>query len=161
MFAIVTDATSNITPALVERYGIDVIPFSYMCEGVEYLSTPELFDGPAYYDGIRQGKVFTTSQVAPQRFVDFFTPLLQEGKDILFISLSSGVSGSYQSACMAAEELKETFPDRSIALIDSLGAGFGETVLAVRASELRAAGKSFAETVDAVRAVVPQLVQVL
>ncbi len=160
MFAVVADAASNITPALLDRYDISVIPFTYMCEGKEYLSTPSLFDGPAYYNGIRQGKVFTTSQVTPQRFIDHFTPLLQEGKDIIFISLSSGVSGSFQSAQMAASELKDAFPDRSIALIDSLGAGFGETILAIQAAELREAGKSFEETVAAVRATVPRLVQV-
>ncbi len=160
MFAVLTDTASNITTALLERYDIAAIPFTYICDGQEYLSTPEAFDGPAYYDRIRQGLMPTTSQVTPQRFVEFFTPYLQEGNDIIFISLSSGVSGSFQSACIAAEELKEAYPDRTVAVIDSLGAGFGETVLAVCASQFRAEGKSFAETVAAVQALVPKLVQV-
>ena len=146
-FAIITDSAGNLPTPLANKLDILVIPFSYYIDGKEYTcDDTESFDGKAYYDSIRAGTVVTTSQVTPQKYVDIFEPILQSEKDILFIGLSSGVSGSFASAGIAAAQLREHYPHRIIELIDSLGASLGEGLLAIRAAELRSEGKSLQET---------------
>ena len=73
------------------------------------------------------GEDAKTSQVTVQQYLDFFKGFLEEGKDVLHIALSSGISGTYNSACVAAEELKEEYPDRKLYVVDSYAAsaGFG------------------------------------
>lgn len=146
-FAIVTDTSANIPTPLAKRLDITVIPFSYFIDGLEHtcLDT-EAFDGKAYYDAIRGGTLVTTSQVTPQRYIEWFSPILEKGEDILFVGLSSGVSGSYQSAVMARIQLASKYPDRDIQLVDSLGASLGEGLLAIKAAYLRDAGKSLKDT---------------
>ena len=150
-FAIVTDTSANIPTPLAKKLDITVIPFSYFIDGKEYtcLDT-EAFDGRSYYDSIRSGTVVTTSQVTPQRYIEWFEPILEGGSDILFIGLSSGVSGSFQSAVMARVQLAEKYPDRTILLVDSLGASLGEGLLAIKASDFRKEGKSIKEVFDLV-----------
>ena len=90
-FAIVTDTSANIPTPLAKKLDITVIPFSYFIDGLEHtcLDT-EAFDGKAYYDAIRGGTLVTTSQVTPQRYIEWFSPILEKGEDILFVGLSSG-----------------------------------------------------------------------
>lgn len=146
-FAIVTDTSANIPTPLAKKLDITVIPFSYFIDGLEHtcLDT-EAFDGKAYYDAIRGGTLVTTSQVTPQRYIEWFSPILEKGEDILFVGLSSGVSGSYQSAVMARIQLASKYPDRDIQLVDSLGASLGEGLLAIKAAYLRDEGKSLKDT---------------
>ncbi|MBQ2819823.1 MAG: DegV family protein [Clostridia bacterium] len=146
-FAIVTDTSANIPTPLAKKLDITVIPFSYFIDGQERtcLDT-EAFDGKAYYDAIRGGTLVTTSQVTPQRYIEWFSPILEKGEDILFVGLSSGVSGSYQSAVMARIQLASKYPDRDIQLVDSLGASLGEGLLAIKAAYLRDGGKSLKDT---------------
>ena len=106
---------------------MELIPFSFYYNGEEHRVTSlEQFDGHAYYDMIRAGTDVTTSLVEPQRYIDGFTPLLREGRDILFVGMSSGISGSYASAEVAAATLREEFPERKIRLVDTLSASLGE-----------------------------------
>lgn len=148
-FTIATDTSANLPNYYVKEHGIIVVPFSYYVEGQERTCTDtEGFDGKAYYDLIREGLHVTTSQITPQRFIEYFEPALEKGEDILFVSMSSGVSGSCNSAHIAAEELLEKYPERKIRIIDTIGASLGEGFVAMRAVELRAAGKSFDETAD-------------
>lgn len=148
-FVIATDTSANLQNDYVKEHGIIVVPFSFYIEGQENTCTDtEGFDGKAYYDRIRQGLHVTTSQVTPQRFMEYFEPALMEGKDIIFVSMSSGVSGSCNSAHIAAAELMEKFEGRKIRIIDTLGASLGEGLVAMRAVEWRSAGRSFEETAD-------------
>ena len=118
-----------------------MIPICYQMDGVECTEPPAgKFDGVAYYNALREGIRVTTSQIPPQRYVDFFTPLLSEGGDVLFVGMSSGISGSYQSAEIAAKELRETFPDRRIRLVDTFGASLGEGLLVMLAAKCREEG---------------------
>ena len=141
MYTIVTDTSANLDRALVRQRDIRVIPFSYYIDSAEHtcLDT-EGFDGPAFYSAMRAGMRVTTSQVPPQRYMDAMTPILSEGRDILFVGMSSGISGSFQSACLAADMLRERFPERKLRLIDTLGASLGEGLLAVRAADFRDEG---------------------
>ncbi len=148
-FSILTDATANLDSALAERLDIGVLPFSYFIEGREYncLDT-EGFRCKEFYDGIRRGVEVTTAQINPGKYIDFMEPLLKEERDILFVGLSSGISGSFASAQMARRELLEMYPQRRIELIDSLGASLGEGLLALRAAKCRENGMSLEETAE-------------
>ena len=160
MFAVFTDTSANIDTPMAHQRAITVIPFSYYIDGVEQTCTEtEGFDGKAYYTAMRAGMKVTTSQVTPQRYVDYMTATLEAGQDILFVGLSSGVSGSFQSANLAAAELLEKFPERKIELIDTLGAGLGEGLIALRAAELRDEGVELGEAAAEPRRMVPKMCQ--
>jgi DegV family protein with EDD domain len=93
-----------------------------------------------FYKRIAAGALPTTSQVNVAQFVDFFEPYLAEGKDILHISFSSGLSGTYNSAVVAREQLLQKYPDRKILVVDSLGASSGYGLLVDLAADLRDGG---------------------
>ena len=160
MFAVFTDTSSNIDTPMAKERSITVIPFSYYIDGVEQTCTEtEGFNGKEYYSAMRAGMKVTTSQVTPQRYVDYMSATLEAGQDILFVGLSSGVSGSFQSANLAAAELLEKYPERKIELIDSLGAGLGEGLIALRAAELRDGGMAVTEAAAELRRMVPRMCQ--
>ena len=148
-FVIVTDTSANLPTPYLKEHGVEVIPFTYHINGQEYacLNT-ESFDGPAYYDILRSGTRITTSQIPPQRFLDTFTPILEAGSDILFVSMSSGISGSYASSEIAASELREKYPQRKIRTIDTLAASLGEGILVMHAVDWRDEGLSLDEIAD-------------
>ena len=141
MYEIITDTSANLDAALLRQQGIGVIPFSFYIDGQETRCTDtEQFDTKAFYDGMRRGTPVTTSQLTPQRYLDCFAPLLAAGRDILFVGMSSGISGSYASARMAAAQLQEEFPQRKLRLVDTLSASLGEGLQVLKAAEYRAAG---------------------
>ena len=137
-FTIMTDTSANLPEEYLLQNDIRCIAYSFMIDG----KTPEdfIFDGPRFYGEMRRGRIVTTSQIPPQRYADFFRPELERGHDVLFVSMSSGISGSYNSACIAAEELRAEFPERRLRLVDALGASLGEGLLAVWAVRYRSCG---------------------
>lgn len=160
-FAILTDSASNLTAKQLRDNDITAIPFPYFLRGKECgCDTLETFDDIAFYAALKNGERVTTSQINPQRYIDFMRPLLEAGKDILFIGLSSGISGAFSSAVMAMEQLSEEFPQRKIELVDSLGASLGEGLMVLRAAELRAEGKTIGETAEEVRIHIEKMYQV-
>ncbi len=148
-FSIITDTSANLPTELVLKYDITVTPFSFFLEGQEYTCTDsESFDGPGFYNAMRGGAIVTTSQVNPQRHMDYMEPLLAQGKDILYVGMSSGISGAYSCSEIAATGLAEKSPERKIRLIDPLGASLGEGLLALRAAVCREEGMGLDETAD-------------
>lgn len=148
-FAIITDTSSNLPSDWLNEKKIGVLPFSYYMHEQEYncLDT-NAFDGGTFYNQIRSGVRVTTSQVTPQSYLDHFRPLLENGEDILFVGMSSGISGSYRCAEIAAGELKEAFPERRLRLVDTLSASLGEGILVISAAECRDKGMTVDETAD-------------
>lgn len=146
-FAIVTDTSANLPTELLKANDVAVVPFSYYINDEEFscLDT-SAFDGTEYYNRIREGMSVTTSQVNPQKYIDCWTPFLEKGIDILFIGMSSGISGSFGCAEMAAAQLKEDYPDRTISLVDTLGASLGEGLVVLKGVECRDQGLSLSDT---------------
>lgn len=143
MYLIISDSSANIDIGVLRERKIHIIPFTYFLDGRDCTCTDTTaFDGAAFYEAMRGGTRVSTSQIAPQRYIDFFRPFLESGSDILFIAMSSGLSSSYNSAEIAAAELKEDFPDRKIRLVDALGASLGEGLLALKAADFRDEGIS-------------------
>lgn len=135
-FSIITDTSANLPSKQLKENNVTVVPFSYYVGEKEYtcLDT-DSFNGAEYYDLISNGAKVTTSQINPQRYIDHIEPLLKEEKDVLYVGMSSGISGSYASAEAAAAQLREKYPKRKINLVDTLGASLGEGLLVIKAIE--------------------------
>ena len=149
-FAVFTDACSNLPGAILAGRQIETLPYTYTISGrqITYSGDIDAFDAKEHYDLLRSGELISTSLVNAQQFIDRFRPVLEAGRDVVYIGLSSGISGTYQASCMAAEELREEFPGRTVRTVDSLGAGFGPGLLTLMAADLRSEGKSARETAD-------------
>lgn len=159
-FKIITDSSSNLPTPYLEANGIPQVFLTYSFNGTEYAcKDTETFDGETYYRAIKAGAKVQTSQVVPQQFTDCFTPFLQNGEDILFVSMSSGISGSFNSANIAASELREEFPDRKILLVDTLAASLGEAISVKKAVACREAGMTIEETEAELLRIRPQVYQ--
>ena len=139
-FAVFTDGSANLPGSLLE--GIIVLPSTYTVNGesVTYKGDIENFDMHAYYDGLRAGNVVKTSLLNTELFLTAFEPFLKEGTDIVYIAMSSGISGTYNAARIAAEQLMEQYPERIVHIVDSHGCGFGSGMLAIKAAELSREG---------------------
>ncbi len=155
MFEVFVDSAANIPAEIVKEYGIHVISFVNMVNGEPLVCfqpdlTPEQEreEGHKYYDAIRAGATVTTSLINTQTFEDTFTPYLEKGTDILYISLSHGISGNYNAARMAVEELSERFPERKIRLVDSLNASLAQGILAIYGVERREKGEDLDSIAD-------------
>ncbi len=152
MFEIITDTSANLDCRWLEDNHIRVIPFHYYVDGQDRTCTDtEGFDGPAFYNAMRNGEKVTTSQITPQAYLDVMRPLLDAGHDILFVGMSSGISGSYGAARLAAAQLREEFPERQIETVDTLGASLGEGLLVLRAVERREEGWSLSAAAEELR----------
>lgn len=149
-FAVFTDGCSNLPGIVLQQYHIQTLPFTYTINGqqIVYNGDIESFDAHAHYELLRAGALIQTSLANSQQFMDHFRPVLEAGQDVIYIGMSSGISGTYQAASIAAEELMEQFPDRRVRTVDSLGAGFGPGLLTVLASQLRDTGKTVDEAAD-------------
>ena len=160
-YTVFTDGCSNLPGRLLKELDIRVLPCSYVMDDVPgtYLGDIDAFDTHAYYDKLRSGSVMKTSLLNSQLFMDHFRPELEQGLDVVYVGMSSGISGTIQAARIAAEELEEEFPGRTVRVVDSLGAGFGTGLLSCRASDLRSEGKTAAEAADILDSEVPHLLQ--
>jgi len=156
-YVVVSDSCGDLPPHLAE--GITIIPYIYTLDGKDYHSYLDYREQSVkeFYDTLRTGKMASTTQVTPQRYVEVWEPILQEGKDILYICLSSMLSKSYEMSQMAAMELKEKYPDRTVVTIDSKAACMGIGLLAVKAYEALQAGKSLDEAVSYVSELVQRI----
>lgn len=146
-YQIVTDSTADLTPELIKELDVQVIPLCYMMGGKTYHNIPgggEMTDAE-FYAKLRAGAMSTTTQINSEEFLQVFTPLLEAGRDVLYIAFSSGLSGTCQSAMLAREELKHRFPERRLEVFDSLCASMGEGLLVYHAGKLRQEGKSLDE----------------
>lgn len=135
-FSVFADGTANLPGKLLE--GIQLLPSEYTTDGVSCIYTGDIehFDMPAYYNGLRRGVVVKTSLLNTELFMNTFDPLLQAGNDIIYVAMSSGISGTYNAAHTAAEQLMEKHPGRFVHIVDSHGCGFGNGMLAIKAAEL-------------------------
>ena len=161
MFRIVTDTSSNLPTAYLQAENITVIPFTFHTEsGEQSCMDTASFDAKAFYTAMRNGEKVTTSQIPPQRFVDNIRPMLENGEDVLFVSMSSGISGSYASSKIAANQLAEEFPERKILTVDTYSASLAEGIVVMRAVECRKEGLSIDETYQILRGLRHRIAQI-
>ena len=121
-YVIITDSTTDLPADLIKELDILVLPLSFTIDGNTYEDYSDGRDLPLkdFYNKVRAGKMSVTSQINPEDFIKAFEPILKNGNDILYIAFSSGLSGTYQSANIAADKLKELYPERKIAIVVAL-----------------------------------------
>lgn len=140
-FVLTCCSTADMKKEFFVNRKIPYVCFHYTIDGVTYpddLGESIPFD--EFYDRIAKGAAPYTSQVNVEEYCNFFEPILKEGKDILHLTLSSGISGTYNSACVAGAEMRLRYPDRTILILDTLGASSGYGLLMDAAADLRDQG---------------------
>lgn len=146
-FIISTDNMADLPYSYLKERGLKTMSLSYMLEGRTYTEKDRL-PVKEFYDKMRNGAMPTTSQVNPEEAKEVFKELLNEGKDILHIAFSSGLSGSCNSVRIAAEELMEEGVEGRVIVVDSLCASLGEGLLVHKALGLKDEGKSLDEIAE-------------
>lgn len=134
-------STADLNEEHMKARNISYACFHYFLDGKPYyddLGKSMPFD--KFYQSMADGADTRTSQLNPEEYAEYFTPFLEAGKDVLHVTLSSGISGTYGSACIARDMLKEAYPDRKVIIVDSLAASSGYGLLMDRLADLRDEG---------------------
>ena len=151
MIQIFTDTSANLPASYIQKYALRVIPLTYLIDGVEAHQDPTVnFDGKAYYNAMRSGTSVTTAMINIAGFLEPLREVLAAGDDAIYIGMSGGISGTAHAASLAVEELKEEFPERKVASIDTYAASLGEGLLVVEAARMLENGASFDEIVESI-----------
>ena len=158
-FAVFADGSANLPKSMLE--GISLLPCDYTVDGEPYTYWGDVdsFDAHPFYEGLRNGTVVRTTLLNTSLFLSRFAPILTQGIDIIYISMSSGISGTYNAARIAAQELMDLYSGRFVHIVDSLGCGFGNGLLAVRAAKLSREGVSAREAAAILDQEVPHTCQ--
>ena len=136
-------STADLSKDYFEQREIPYVCFHFTIDGKEYADDlGQSMPFEEFYGKIAAGAMPTTSLVNTAQFIEFFEPFLKEGKDILHLSFSSGLSGTYAAALLAQEELKERYPERTLVIVDSLGASSGYGLMVDTLADMRDNGVS-------------------
>ena len=146
-YIITTDNNSDLPDEYYKENHVGCTYLSYAMDGKNY-THDNFLPVHEFYDAMRGGSLPTTSQVNPEAARALMEPILKEGKDILHIAFSSGLSGSYNSSKIAAEELEEKYPNRKIIVVDSLSASLGQGLLVHMAVQKKAQGEEMEAVAD-------------
>lgn len=149
-YLICMDVSGDVDTAVAEQYDLKFIPMEYslgnemrVCHGPE---SPEVLK--LFYDGQRNGDLTKTSQISPYMYEEYLEPYFKDGYSVLYLCLSSGLSSTFQSACVAKENLKEKYPSQDFCPVDTLAATGGMGILAERAIRNQEAGMSIEENYE-------------
>ena len=149
-FVILTDSSADLGADLVQQLDVRVLPLSFTIQDHVYHNYPDNreMEPHAFYEMLRAGEVATTSAVNVAQYTEALEPLLQEGRDVLVLAFSSGLSATYSSSVIAVEDLREKYPDRKLYTVDTLCSSLGQGLLVYLAAQQRAQGKSIEEVRD-------------
>ncbi len=143
-YRIITDSCCDFPENMYEELGLSMIPLSLNYEGKDHTDLSEKFL-KKLFQGLRDGKAASTSAANPEGWTSVIEPVLAAGEDALVLTFSSGLSTTYQSAVIAAEELKEKYPNRTVNVVDTLCASLGQGLLVWYACRKRDEGLSLEE----------------
>ena len=146
-YVITTDNNSDLPEEYLKDHGVGCMYLSYSMDGKNY-THGNFLPEHEFYESMRNGSMPTTAQVNPENAKALLEPYLKEGKDILHIAFSSGLSGTYNSSRIAAEELMEEYPDRRIIVVDSLSASLGQGLLVWLAQQKKELGQTLEDVAD-------------
>ncbi|MEA5003042.1 MAG: DegV family protein [Christensenella sp.] len=125
-YAITCSSTADLPTEFAKEHDITVLPYQFFMDGKEYYDDQGVsITTHDFYEKVRAGSMPTTSMVNADRYIAFFTPFLEAGKDVLHLEFSSGLSGSFDNAVMVAEQLMQKYPGRTVKVVDSLSASRG------------------------------------
>ena len=154
-YVIFTDSCCDISPKLLADWGVKYadMTFSFDGEGKEYIGTD--FTNKEFYDRMRDGANPKTAAINMSTFMDSFKSILDDGKDILYIAFSSGLSTTVNSARLALEELKEEYPERVIKVVDTLAASAGEGLMVYMAVNKKNQGATLLQNAEYIKSLIP------
>ncbi len=158
-YIIISDSTTDLTDQMAKDLEVSILPLSFTIDGKtykNYLDGREMSNA-GFYTKLKQGKMSTTSQLNSEDFKEVFEPILESGKDILYIGFSSGLSGTYQSSNIAKSELEEKYPNSKIYCVDSRCASMGEGLLVHLAVEQKRKGLNIDELQSWLTTNIPKL----
>ena len=138
-YVLLTDSSADLTDALVKELGVEVLPLSFTMRNKTYRNWPDNreIDPKDFYRQLREGEMATTSAVNVSDFTETIEPHLKEGRDVLVVAFSSGLSATCHSAQIAAQELSEQYPERKVYVVDSLCASLGQGLLVWYAARMK------------------------
>ena len=144
-YVIYTDSACDISPETLKEWGVYYRPLYLHFEGENTLYSNDEISSEDFYKRMREGGVAKTSAVNAEDFSEGFEQILKEGKDILYVGFSSGLSTTFNSARIAAGDLKEKYPERKILLVDTLAASAGEGLIVYLTAKKKAEGATIEE----------------
>jgi len=148
MYKIISDGGCDFTKAEAQKHNVAVVPFYITFDGETFLKEGVDITTETYFKRLIADKNLhpKTSQPSPQDYIDTYTPYLKAGRDILSLTISSKLSGSHTSATLAAQMLKEEYPERTIMVIDSLNVCIGQGLILREIIRMRDAGYNLSQT---------------
>ncbi len=149
-YVIVTDSSCDLPAYLAEELELHSVPLAFLFGEKTYYNYPDNreMSPKDFYDRLRGGEMATTNAINVGQAAELFTSLLEQGLDVLVLSFSSGLSTSYNSYRIAAQDVSAQYPERTICVVDTLCASLGQGMLVYQAAKLRQAGKSLEEVRD-------------
>ncbi|MCL2187848.1 MAG: DegV family protein [Defluviitaleaceae bacterium] len=155
MYTIISDGGCDFTKVDVVRHNVDIIPFYITFDGETHMKEGVDISKDEYFTRLKTDKTLNpkTAQPSPQDYIDMLTPHLQAGNDVLVLTISSKLSGSHNSATLAAGMMEEEFPSRNIVVLDSLSASIGQGLILREIIKMRDAGFSLEKTAKRAEAV--------
>jgi len=146
-YVLLTDSSCDLSLELAEELDVSVLSLEALMEDGTVMLNHQI-DIQDFYKQLREKKKITTSAVSIERFVNYMEPFLKEGKDVLYLGFSSGLSGTYNASFVAAQELAERYPDRKIYTVNTLCASLGQGLLVYLCAKLRQNGADIEEVRD-------------
>lgn len=156
-FVLHTDSACDIRADILKEWGVGLTPLTFRFDGKDEVYTEADMSIAEFYDKMKGGAVAKTAAINVAEFKEAFTPYLKDGKDVLYLAFSSGLSTTCNSALIAAEELSEEYPDNKIVVIDTLAASAGQGLIVKLVLEKKNSGASFEETVAYAKEICPKL----
>lgn len=148
-YVIITETTSDLTPEQIEQYNLEIIPMVFYLDEKEYIHYPDAreFAMDKFYNTLKTGGIAKTTQITAITYKEIFKEYINAGKDIMYIVFSSALSGTFNSATMAAKELESEYKDTKVKVIDSKCASMGEGLLSYYAYINKESGMSLEDNV--------------
>ncbi|MEG1719342.1 MAG: DegV family protein [Clostridia bacterium] len=146
-FILATDSNTEFSAEYAKELGVSQIEMEIILDGKAMFAS-EIEDYNKFYEDMKNGILPTTTQINVDRFCEWFSSLMADGKDLLYFGLSSGLSGSFQSATIAKTILEEKFPKQKVFIVDSVSASMGEGLFLYTVNEYKKAGHTIEETAD-------------
>lgn len=149
-YEIITDTCSNLSEKQAEKYNIKIMGFPYIVNEKEVTDYPpnNTFEAKEAYALLRKKAEVKTSLINSFTIEEFAEMFLKAKKDVIYITISGGISGTYHNACVAAETLREKYPERKIFVIDSLSGSYAQGILVVKTAKKRENGASVEEAAE-------------
>lgn len=147
-YRIITDSAADLPELFIKEHDVKVLPLMVNWRGDEHAD--RTVDLDEFYQSLADGEVAKTAQIPMNKFVAYFRELAEIGDPVLYIAFSSGLSGTYQTGVMVAEQIKEEYPDFEITIIDSKSATLGEGLIVMKAIQLMENGATKAKVEEAV-----------